>query len=91
MLFPQTLKDITMIYNVISRLLMYFSKWRNFCREAWRKRYNYIQIDKNKDLDDMYSIKKRIRFRDCGCSRDNCFSNYRTVHIDIEHKQTFNF
>ena len=46
-----------MIYNVISQLLMCFSGWRNFCREAWQKRYNYIQIDKNKDLDDMCSIK----------------------------------
>ena len=56
-LFPQTLKDITMIYNDISGLHMNFSEWRNFCREAQQKRYNYIQIDKEKGLDDMYSIK----------------------------------
>ena len=56
MLFPQTLKDITMIYNDISGLHMRFSEWRNFCQVAWQKRYNYIQIVKNKDLDDMYSI-----------------------------------
>ena len=58
MLFPQTLKYITMIYNDISGLHMCFSDWRNFCRDAWQKRYNYIQIDKEKDLDDMYSTKK---------------------------------
>ena len=57
MLFPQTLKDITMIYNDISGLHMNFSEWRGFCRDAWKKKYNYIQIDKDKDLDDMYSIK----------------------------------
>ena len=57
MLFPQTLKDITMIYNDISGLHMNSSEWRNFCQEAWQKRYNYIQIDKDKVLDDMYSIK----------------------------------
>ena len=57
MLFPQTLKDITMIYNDISGLHMKFSEWRDFCRDAWKKRYSYIQIDEDKDLDDMYSIK----------------------------------
>ena len=34
MLFPQTLKDITMIYNDISGLNMNFSEWRDFCRDA---------------------------------------------------------
>ena len=57
MLFPQTLKDITMIYNDISGLHMNFSEGRDFCQDAGKKRYNYIQIDKDKDLDDMYSIK----------------------------------
>ena len=57
MLFPQTLKDITMIYNDISGLHMSFSEWREFCRDAWKKKYKYIQIDKDKDLEDMYSIK----------------------------------
>ena len=36
---------------------MSFSEWREFCRDAWKKRYNYIQIDKDKDLENMYSIK----------------------------------
>ena len=49
MLFPQILKDITMIYNDISGLHICFSEWRKFCQEAWQKRYNYIQIDKEKD------------------------------------------
>ena len=57
MLFPQTFKDITLIYNDFSGLHMPFSEWRNFSIEAWQKRYNYIQIDKDKDLDDMYGIK----------------------------------
>ena len=57
MLFPHLLKDIIMIYTNISRLHMCFSEWRNFCRQAWQKRYNYIQIEKDKHLDDMYSIK----------------------------------
>ena len=56
-LFPQTLKDITRFYNDISGLHLCFSEWRNFCREAWQKRFNYIEIDKHKDLDDMYGIK----------------------------------
>ena len=46
-----------MICNDISGLHMCFSKWRNFCREAWQKRDNYNQIDEDKDLDGMYSIK----------------------------------
>ena len=57
MLLSQTLKDITMIYNDISGLLMSFSKWPKFCRESWQKRYNYTQTDKDKDLDDLYSLK----------------------------------
>ena len=57
MLFPQTLMDITLINNDISGLHMRSSEWRKFCREAWQKRPNYIQIDKDKDLDEMYSIK----------------------------------
>ena len=36
---------------------MSFSECRNFCREAWQKRCNYFQIDKDKDLDDLYRIK----------------------------------
>ena len=57
MLFPQTLKDITMIYTDILGLHMNFSEWRKFGRDAWKKRYNFIQIDKGKVLDDMYCIK----------------------------------
>ena len=38
MLFPQTLKDITMFYDDISGLHMSFSEWRDFCRDAWKKR-----------------------------------------------------
>ena len=57
-LVHERLKDITMIYHYdFSGLHMCFSEWRNFCREAWQKRYIYIQIDKDKDLHDMYSIK----------------------------------
>ena len=45
MLFPQTLKYITMIYNDISGLHMNFSEWRDFCRDAWRKK---IQLYSNR-------------------------------------------
>ena len=57
MLFPQILKDITMFYNSFSGLRLIFSEWRKFCVEAWQKRYKYFQIDKDKDLDFMYSNK----------------------------------
>ena len=57
LLLPQTLKDITKINNSISGVHMWFSERRSFCREAWRKKYNYLQIVKDKDLDDMYSNK----------------------------------
>ena len=57
MLFPQTLEDIALIQNDTSGSKMSFSKWRDFCWDARKKRYDYIQIDKDKDLDDMYSIK----------------------------------
>ena len=56
-MFPRTLKDITMIYNDISGLHISFSEWRDFCRDAWKERYNYIQIDKDKYLDDMFSMR----------------------------------
>ena len=61
MLFPQTTKDITMIYTDISGLHMKFSERRGFCRDAWKERYNYIQIDKDHDLDDINSIRKSFR------------------------------
>ena len=48
-LFPQTLKDITMT----SGLHMSLSKWREFCRDAWKKKKNYFQIDKDKDNKDV--------------------------------------
>ena len=38
MLFPQPLKNTTMIYNDISGLRMNFSEWQTFCRDAWMKR-----------------------------------------------------
>ena len=57
MLFVQTLKDLTTFYNDTSGLHMCFSERRNFCREAWQKRYNYFQIDNDKGLHAMYSIK----------------------------------
>ena len=38
MLFPQTLKDITMIYNDISGIHMKSSEWRDFPRVASKKR-----------------------------------------------------
>ena len=57
MMYPQTRKQITMISNVISGLHKCFSKGRKFCREEWQKRYNFIQIDEDKDPDDMSDIK----------------------------------
>ena len=36
---------------------MSFLEWRDFCRDAWKKRYNYIRVDKDKDLYDTYIIK----------------------------------
>ena len=56
-LFPQTFKDITMIYNNIPGLQMSFSKSRDFCRDSWKEKYNSIQIDEDKDLKEMYNIK----------------------------------
>ena len=46
-----------MVYNGCSGLHLCFSEWRIFCREAWQKRYSYIQIYRDKDLDDMHNIK----------------------------------
>ena len=96
MLFPQTLKDITMIYNDISGLHMNFSEWRDFCRDAWKKRYNFIQIDKDEDLDDMYS-NKNIKFKDYSYSRDRCFLKYNissendTIKVILSSRMNFEF
>ena len=57
MLFPRTLKDITLMNNDFLGLHMSFLEWRDFCRDAWKKNYNYTQNDEDKDLDDMYRIK----------------------------------
>ena len=37
MLFPQTLKDISMIYNDNSGVHMIFSDFRNLCQAGWKK------------------------------------------------------
>ena len=76
MLFPQTLKDITMIYNDFPGLLTNFSEWREFCRDAWKKRHNYIQIDKDKDLDDMYSIKNVSGLEIAAVTETTAFSKF---------------
>ena len=49
MLFPQTLKDITMIYNSFQDYICVFLEWRTFCREA-----------RQKDIIIFKSIKKKI-------------------------------
>ena len=54
--FAQTLNDINMIYNDTSGLHVCFSEWRKFRRGAWQRKSNHIQIDKDNDLVDMYSI-----------------------------------
>ena len=46
-----------MIFNDISGLHMRFLKWPGFCRDGWKKRYKYFQVDKDEDVADMYSIK----------------------------------
>ena len=48
--------------------------------EAWQKRYNYIQIDKNKDLDDMFSIKNVSRL-EIATVPEKCFLNYQNLNI----------
>ena len=55
--FHKHKKDLFMTHSDFSGLHMSFSDWRSFCREAWQKRYNSIQIDKDKDLDDKNSNK----------------------------------
>ena len=57
MFLPQTIKDITIVYNDFSGLHVCFSEWRNFHQEAWQKIYKFFKIDKDKVLDDLYSIK----------------------------------
>ena len=41
LMFPQTLKDISMIYNDISGVHMSFLERRDFCRDGWKRKQFY--------------------------------------------------
>ena len=78
MLLPYTLKDITMIHNDIPGLHMCFPERRNFCREAWQKRYGFIQIEN--DLDDMYSIKNVSASKITAVPETTAFQNFQVCN-----------
>ena len=48
-LFQQTLKDVEHIYRDIAGFDMSYDEFKELCREAWRKRYNYLLLNRLED------------------------------------------
>ena len=45
-LFKQTLRDIILLFHDIAGIDMNLEKWKQLCRKAWEKQYDYSQRDR---------------------------------------------
>ena len=45
-LFKQTLRDIILLFHDIAGLDMNLEEWKQLCRKAWERDYDYIQMDR---------------------------------------------
>ena len=48
-LFQQTLKDVENIYRDIAGFDRSYEECKSLCREAWREKYNYLEINRLED------------------------------------------
>ena len=48
-LFQQTLKDVEHIYRDIAGFDMSYDEFKNFCREAWKEKNNYLLLIRLED------------------------------------------
>ena len=55
-IFQQTKTDVQSLYRDVAGLDMGYHEYLNFCREAWGKPYNYIQINRHEPFENRYSI-----------------------------------
>ena len=75
-LFQQTLKDVMNIYSDIAGFDMSYEEFKSLCREAWKEKYNYLEINRLEDkngknivyvmnlkMNTKYLIRKQILFK----------------------------
>ena len=63
-LFRQTLKDLQDIYADIACLDMSYNEFKKLCREAWKEKYNYSEIN-------MLEDKNESKYKICNESNPN--------------------
>ena len=50
-LFQQTLKGVMHIYSDIAGFDMSYEEFKSLCKEAWKEKYNYLEINRLEDKD----------------------------------------
>ena len=57
-LFKQTLREIILLFHDLVGSDMNLQEWKPFCRKAWEKNYDYLQIDRFAKIGDgRYTIR----------------------------------
>ena len=64
-LFQQTLKDVENIYRDIAGFDMSYDEFKSLCREAWKEKYNYLEINRLED-------KNGKKYKICNESNMKC-------------------
>ena len=54
-LYKQTAKIVQNLYNDIAGFDMVYNEFKNLCREAWKKKYSYLKINRLDD-NEKYTI-----------------------------------
>ena len=72
-LFRQGLRDVEHIYRDIAGFDVFYDKFKEFCREAWKEKYSYLEINM---LEDRNERKYKI------CNESN--PNYKIFNPQTE-------
>ena len=70
-LFKQTLRDITLLFHDVAGLDMNLEEWKRLCRQARKKDYDYLQIDRFAKIGKCrYTIRncKKNTYIECTCT-----------------------
>ena len=64
-LFQQTIEDVKHIYRDVAGFDMSYEEFKSLCREAWKEKYNYLEIN-------MFEDKKGKKYKICNESNMKC-------------------
>jgi len=51
-MFPQDEVNLKSVWNACASCDMKFEDFKNFCRQVWQKKHNYVVIDKTREISD---------------------------------------